>query len=147
MLPCAPLGVCKGTPASPSPNAASSAWRTWMHSVAFCLFPALVVCTRTPHCHSLRGSPVSLMNGSIPQFLDGKGEGQREQSAGLQSWVGLWEPGWALGSAGWVRIPSVPFLQVLVLCSDTFHQLNAKGTSTPHAHSTAVSSSRKSASF
>lgn len=36
------------------------------------------------------------------------------------------------GSAGWVCIPSVPFLQVLVLCYDTFCPLNAKGTSTPH---------------
>lgn len=47
------------------------------------------------------------------------------------------------GSVGWVCIPSVPFLQVLVLCYDTFCPLSAKRA----PHSMAISNSRKSASF
>lgn len=148
MIPRAPLGTCEGMPVSPSPDRASSAWRPCVHLTAFCGFvssPSWL--HKDPRCHSLWWSSVSLMNGSVPQFPDEKGEGQREQGACLQSGVGLWELGWALGSAGWVHILSVPFLQVLALCSYTFCQRNAEGTSTPHPHLTALSGSGKSASF
>lgn len=109
------------------------------------LFPAPAGCTKTLCCHSLQECSVSLMNGPVPQFPDEKGEGQREQGACPRSWVELWEPGWALGSAGWF-----PFHLSLssVLCSDTFFcQLTTKGTSTPHPHLAAISSPGKSASF
>lgn len=72
-----------------------------MHVAAFHRFvPSPSWLHRAVHCHSLQWLSVSLMNGSLSQFPDEKGEGQRDQAACLQSWVGLQEPGWALGSAG-----------------------------------------------
>lgn len=73
------------------------------------LFPALAGCIRTLRCHSLQRFSVGLMNGSIPRFPDEKAEGRRDQVACLQSWGGLQEPGWALGSTRAGTRPTCPF--------------------------------------